>query len=158
MLDLAKAGRRRRPDASRRAIAADEFGKARLDRAVALNERIVLGVGYFRRIQLVIALIMMRDQLGETCKFAGRFDRRERFDLGQREISSLLLCPGHPQRAPAIRLSAAARASAVTALPDSMRAISSRRDSAESSSTSVAVRVAACSLATRQWCAPIAAT
>src|SRR5205823_2964208 len=59
---------------------------------------------------------------------------------------------------PAIRLAAAARASAVTTLPDSMRAISSCRVSASSSSTRVTVARSACFFATRQWCAPRAAT
>src|SRR6185312_4769426 len=96
------------------------------------------------RVLLMIEPVVMGDRLGELRQLFLGLRRRQLLDRRRR------LGAARHGRAPAIRLAAAARASAVAALPDSMRAISSRRSPADSSSTRVIVRVCACCLATRQ--------
>ena len=144
MGDLGKAGGRRRADPARRAVGADQLRKARLDRIVAPAQLVIGGVADLGRILGVIQLVVMRDLGGEAGQFALRLLLGQQFDRTRRDLRG---CHG---RAPAIRLAAAARASAVTMLPDSMRAISSCRVSASSSSTRVTVAFSPCRLATRQ--------
>src|SRR5205814_598488 len=98
----------------------------------------------------VIEPVVVFDLLGQ------RGELRPRLLLGQcidrPQLRFLATPPGGCRRAharpPAIRLAAAARASAVTLRPDSMRAISSCLVSSSSSSTRVTVSRAARLLAT----------
>ncbi len=80
MPNLAEAGGRRRPDMTRRAVGAHESGEARLDRAIALDQRVVIGIGDFGRVLLVVALVVVRDQLGEPRQLAGGGFLRQRID------------------------------------------------------------------------------
>src|SRR5690348_5158246 len=152
MPHLGEAGGGRRTDAPRRAVGADEIGKARFDRRVAAAQGVVIGVGNLRRVVLVIEFVVSRDFRGQTLQLRLGFGLAELVDRG------LARWRAAHARAPAINEAAAARASAVIDAPDSMRAISSRRASADSSSTRVDVFCAAWLFSTRQWCAPRAAT
>ncbi len=143
MRDLGEARGGRGADAPARAVDADEIGEALLERGVAPPQRVVFRVGNRRRVLLVISAVVLGDGLGQALELFPGLRRRQLRD--RRRLGA-----ARHGRAPAIRLAAAARASAVTALPDSMRAISSRRSSAVSSSTRVKVRACACCLATRQ--------
>ena len=130
-----------RAHALRGAVVADQFGKAFFDFVVAQAQRVIFGVGDGRRVVLVIALVVRRDLLGEARQLALRFLLAQ---LVRR------LCPSKLAHARArffgvfcawasrTRRRAAARASSVTAAPDSIRAISSTRSSGESWSTRVA--------------------
>ena len=59
--DLGEARRRRRADALRQAFARAQLRKARLDRAVAPPQRVVVGVGDGGRVFLVIAPVVLGD-------------------------------------------------------------------------------------------------
>ena len=111
---------------------------------IAPAQRVVFGVRNLGRVLLVIEPVVMRDFPGQA------FQLRLRLGFGQ--LLDGVFSPGFPAHAsaPAMSEAAAARASAVTAAPDSMRAISSRRASAESSSTRVRVFCAAWLFSTRQ--------
>ena len=127
------------PTLRRRASPArDQLRKARLDRGVALPERVVFGVGDGRRVLLVVAPVVLGDLGGEPLQL------RRRLRFGQLvDWSAGLPRPDHlrflpivpagpsfrlrPQAAPFISRSAAARASSEIVAPASMRAISSRR-------------------------------
>ena len=97
----------------------------------------------------VIQPVVMRDLGGEPRQLGARLVLGQRLDRPRRHRE---VVHGHVVHgcAPAIRLAAAARASAVTVLPDSMRAISSCLRSGSSSSTRVTVARAAWVLAIRQ--------
>ena len=149
MGDLGKAGGRRRPDPVLRAVAADQCWKAGLDRGVALPQCVVIGIGNFRGGVGIIEPVVPPDLLGQRRQLGPRLGLCQ--VLGRARIG-LGLAPsrGAHARPPAIRLAAAARASAVTMRPDSMRAISSCRVSGSSSSTRVTVWRSESRLATRQ--------
>src|SRR5436190_17132789 len=104
--------------------------------------------------------VVARDLLGERGQLVTRFLFGQRLDRAR--VERLAVLPGCGRsahaRPPAIRLAAAARASAVTMRPDSMRAISSCLVSGSSSSTRVTVWYSERPLATRQWWAPRVAT
>src|SRR5436305_1133638 len=148
MRDLGEAGRGRRANSARRAVGTDQFGEASLDRGVPLAQPVVFGIAELRRRVRVIKPVVMDDLDSEAGQLALRFLFGQQFDRALGDIGRRRL--GLHGRAPAIRLAAAARASAVIVLPDSMRAISSWRVSASSSSTEVMVSRWPCFLATRQ--------
>src|SRR6185437_10234790 len=100
--------------------------------SVAATQRVIIGVADFRRVLLVIKPVVMRDLRCEAFELGGGFF------FGQ-FLNSERPAVAHTARPPAMRLAAAARASAVTVEPDSMRAISSCRVSGLSSSTRVTV-------------------
>src|SRR5205085_5793983 len=114
-------------------------------RLVALAQRVVFGVGDLRRILGVVAPVVMRDFGSEAGEFGLRLLFGQELDRTVGETDHVSHAPP-----PAIRLAAAARASAVTILPDSMRAISSCRVSGSSSSTRVTVARVPCCLSMRQ--------
>ncbi len=70
MCDLREPRRRRGAHPAGRAVAADQFGKARLDRRVALAQPVVFGVADLGRVLRVVKLIVMRDLGGETGELA----------------------------------------------------------------------------------------
>src|ERR1041385_4269769 len=147
MRDLREPRRRRGAYPASRAVAADQLGKARLDRRVALAQPVVFGVADLGHVLRVVKLIVMRDLGGETGELALCLLFGQQFDRARRDVWRRRL--RFHGRAPAIRLAAAARASAVIVLPDSMRAISSWRVSGSSSSTEVIVACCPCFFATR---------
>ena len=61
MAHLAEGLDGRGADALGRAVGAHEVGKARLDRGVALAQRIVVGIGDLRRVLAVVELVVMGD-------------------------------------------------------------------------------------------------
>ena len=61
MADLGEAGGCRGADLLARAVGAAQLGKARLDRLVALDQRVIVRVGHLRRVLLVIELVVMGD-------------------------------------------------------------------------------------------------
>ena len=148
MRDLGKAGGRRGADPARRAVGADQLGKARLDRGVAAAQLVIIGIGDLRRGFGVIEPVVMANLRGQRGQLGAGLLLGQLID--GRGSGSGAASRGAHARAPAMRLAAAARASAVMVLPDSMRAISSCRVSGSSSSTRVTVARSACCLATRQ--------
>ena len=68
MADFLEPAGRHRADFARRRIPADQFRKARLDRVVALAQRVIFRVRYARRIVLVVALVVCGDLACETRK------------------------------------------------------------------------------------------
>src|SRR5690348_4351786 len=137
MPHFGETGGWRRADALRRAVGADKIGKTRFDRGIAPPQRVVVGVGNLRRVFLVIEPVVPRDFRGKALQLRLGTGCAELVDCGFARWRA-----AHA-RAPAINEAAAARASAVIDAPDSMRAISSRRASADSSSTRVDVFCAA---------------
>ena len=131
----------------------DQGGKHRLQRVVAPAQGVVFRVADFRRVPAVIERIVPGDFRGQT--------RKLRCGVLGGVAGNILAVDAHDGPL-AIRLSAAARASSVIRAPASIRAISSRRSSAWSSSTTVVIsgpaRRRAARLWTRQWAAPSAAT
>src|SRR2546421_12891214 len=103
--------------------------------------------------------VVARDLLGERGQLVTRFLFGQRLDRAR--VERLAVLPGCGRsahaRPPAIRLAAAARASAVAMGPDSMRAVSSWLGSGSGSSTRVTLARSARRLATRQGWAPRAA-
>src|SRR5437667_8770466 len=152
MGDLCKAGGRRGTHPARRAVGTDQLGKARLDRRVAAAQRIVLGVGDLGCSLGMIESVVPLDLVSQPSELVARLFLGQRFDRAQLALGATLPRRGRSAHArpPAIRLAAAARASAVTTRPDSMRAISSCLVSGSSSSTRVTVWRSASPLATRQ--------
>src|SRR5215472_1533021 len=149
MAHFGEARRGRGADPSRRAVGANEIGKARLDRLVALTQRVIIGVGNLRRVFLMIELVVMCDLGGERLELGLRLGRGQSLDRSA--LVPLRLGAGRAHaRAPAKRLAAAARASAVIAAPESMRAISSRRSASLNASTLVALAFLPSLRATRQ--------
>ena len=138
--DLGEARRRRRADALGQAFERAQLRKARLDRGVALAQPVVCGIGDGRRVFLIIAPVMFGDFRGEPRMLGLGLLFGEILDG-----SVVLVAAWHDgvstQPAARIKRSAAARASAVISAPASMRAISSRRRSALSSTTRVATRL-----------------
>ena len=138
--DLAEVLDRRGADPMRRAVGADQIRKARLDRLIALTQRVILGVGDLRGGVAVVQPVVMRDL------------RREARELGRRLLAAQPLdrhVAAHQADA-RIRLSAAARAASVIRAPASMRAISSRRSPSDSRVTETAARPARTAFSTRQ--------
>ena len=134
---LGEAPGRRDADLQRQAFQRAQVGKALLDRAVALAQRVVLGVRDRRRVVLVVALVVLAD-LGMQPRVLGLgllFGEVVDGDLRDRHAPAT----AHP--AALISRSAAVRASSVISAPASMRAISSRRRSAATSVTLVATRL-----------------
>ncbi len=80
MPDFAEAACRRRSDVTQWAVSADELGEPRLDRAIAPDQRVVIGVRDLGRVLLVIASVVVRDQLGEPRQLAGGGFRRQGVD------------------------------------------------------------------------------
>src|SRR5271166_159883 len=150
MRDLGEACGWGRADLPRRAVATDQFRKARLERSIALTQRVVLGMGNVRRRIGVIKPVVTSDFVGEFGQFVARFFLGQGVDRRQFGGCAAAM----PRRAhawrPAIRLAAAARASAVMVWPDSIRAISSCLLSRSSSSTRVTVLRWSRRFATRQ--------
>ena len=152
MGDFRESGRGRGPDPAGRAVVAHQIGKACLERVVAPAQRVVFGVAHLGRVAAMIAFVVMGDFTRQPLEFRRRRVGRQ---LGR------VLRAGHGA-VPVIRLSAAARASSVTVMPASMRAISSRRLSRSSSSTIVLIsrldRSPVSRFRTRQCAPPRAAT
>ncbi len=65
MPHLGEAGGGRGADAARRAVGADEVGKALLDRVIAPAQRVILGVRDLGRVLLVIEPVVVRDRGGQ---------------------------------------------------------------------------------------------
>ncbi len=150
MDDLGEGLRRRRADAAVGTVGADQFRETRLDLVVATAQRVVGCVGNLRRVFLVIELVVIGDLPGETFQLGfrrilGQVGDAARFGRGL----ALALGAAHA-RVAAISDSAAARAAAVTAEPESMRAISSRRCSASSRCAVVIVAPPRRDFSTRQ--------
>ena len=106
-----------------------QVGETGLYRVVAAAQRVVFFVRHLGSVAPVIALVVVGDLA------------RQPLELGLRLAAGQgvgVLRAAH-EASPAMRLSAAARASSVTLMPASMRAISSRRVSRSSSSTTVLV-------------------
>ena len=122
------------------AVGTDQIGEARLDRLIALAQRIVLGVRDLRGGVTIVQPIVTRDLRGEAGEFARRLLAAEPLDGNLR---------AH-QADWRIRLSAAARAASVIRAPASMRAISSRRSPSDNRVTETAARPARTAFSTRQ--------
>ena len=108
-------------------------GKARFDLGIAPAQRVIVGIADRRRVFAVIAPVVLGDLVRQAVELLLRFGRGELVD----RLSVLMpaCVPSSAARAAsAISRLAAARASSVTAAPDSMRAISSSRASSSSSS------------------------
>ena len=71
MHDLAEGLDRRGADAGGRAVLADQMREARLDRCIALAQRVVLGVGDLRLVLPVVELVVMGDLAGEALELGG---------------------------------------------------------------------------------------
>src|SRR5579862_8313196 len=140
MAHLGKARGGRGADALGGAVRADQRGKARFDRAVALPQLVIFRIGDLRRVFGVVELIVMRDLAGEFLQLGLRFGLGKLSDRLSGGFAGTRRFGRAHAFAPAMRLAAAARASAVTALPESIRAISSRRALGSSSSTRVRLR------------------
>ncbi len=67
MRDLGEAGGRRRAEPLRRRIRPHQLREARLELAVLAHERVIFGVGNFRRVLVVIQLVVPRDLPREPC-------------------------------------------------------------------------------------------
>src|SRR6185295_4701304 len=91
------------------------------DRLVTLAKRIVFGVRNARRILLVVKPVVLANLAFQPCMFELGFFFAQILDGLGRAARALF-----HRAAPAISLSAAARASSVTSAPANMRAISSR--------------------------------
>jgi hypothetical protein len=83
MADLLEFAGRRDADLARGGILADQFRKARLDRVIALTQRIIFGVGNARRIVLVVALVMLGQNLGEPFQLGRGLLLGQGFGLGK---------------------------------------------------------------------------
>src|SRR5215472_11637568 len=142
MRHLREAGGGRHANPARGTVGADQLGKARFDRVVALAQFVVLRVADLGRVFRVIKLVVMRDLLRQAFELGGGFGFGQPVDRDLGETAHAC--------APAMRLAAAARASAVMVEPDSIRAISSCLVSGSSSSTRVTALFWRSSLATRQ--------
>ena len=70
--DLGEAARRFRPDPAARAVRADQARKARLDRGIALAQRVVGGVRDLGRVFRVVQPVVVRDLAGQPLEFGGR--------------------------------------------------------------------------------------
>ena len=127
--DLRETGGGRGADPARRAVVAHQVGETGLYRVVAAAQRVVFRVRHLGSVAPVIALVVVGDLVRQPLELG--------FRLGAGQgVGVLRAAHG---ASPAMRLSAAARASSVTLMPASMRAISSRRVSRSSSSTTVLV-------------------
>ena len=73
---LPKSSTGARADPMRRAVGADQIREARLDRLIALTQRVVLGVGDLRAGVAVVQPVVMRDL------------RREARELGRRLLAA----------------------------------------------------------------------
>src|SRR4029077_12060810 len=109
-----------------RAVRAPQLGEALFDFPVAVDQRVVIGVGNFGRVLLIVQAVVMRDFRGQSGEFRLGFCLAE---FGGR----FFLWRTHDTTRDPSRQSAVARASSLTLAPDSMRAISSRRAAASSS-------------------------
>ncbi len=153
--DLGEALGRARCHPLAGAVGPLQIRKALLDRRVAAPQGVVFRVRQDRRVLDVVGTIGVGDGGGEAAQlvpglgFAQRVDRLAGGGVG--------VAGGH-RAAPTVRvpldcdsrLSAAARASAVTAAPDSIRAISSRRAAASREATVVAAESPLARFSTRQ--------
>ena len=153
MGDLGEPGGRGGADPACRAVGSDQLGKPGLDVTVAAAQRVVIGIGNLGRRIGVIKPVVVFDLLRQRGELGPGLVIGERVDRPQLQLLTTPPRGGRRPHArpPAIRLAAAARASAVMLRPDSMRAISSCLVSSSSSSTRVTVWRAARLLATRQW-------
>src|SRR5579871_2421651 len=115
------------------AVGPHQQRKARLDLGIAPAQGVILGIADLRCILQIIKPVMLRDFLRQTVEFLLSFRRGQLID----RLHALLRAFFGGAEASAISLLAAARASLVTLAPDSMRAISSSRDSSSSSSMRV---------------------
>src|ERR1700722_9273712 len=115
MGDLGEGGGGRGADPARRAVAPDQLGEARLDRIVAPAQLVISGIADLRGVLGVIAPVMMRDLGGKTSQLALRLRLGQQLDRAGGDVRRDGARRVHG-RAPAIRLAAAARASAVTVL------------------------------------------
>src|SRR5271166_857343 len=143
---LGKTGGRCGADAARRAVGADQLGKVPFDRRVALAQRVIIGVGDLGCRLGVVEPVVPLDLLGKPGELVAGLLYGQRID----RVRVVLRGRCVHARPPAIRLAAAARASAVTMRPDSMRAISSCLVAGSSSSTRVTASLWERRLATRQ--------
>ena len=110
---LGKAVLRDRAHTVGRAVFAFQLREAGFNGEVALAGDIIFGIGQDRRVFLIIGGVSFSDNGREAREFSGRLVRCQILDR---------CCLAH---APSNNLPAAARASAVTSAPDSIRAISS---------------------------------
>src|SRR5207245_5657639 len=132
-------------------IRAHQMREMPLNLLVAPSQRVIVSVRNGRRVLLIIASVVLGYlggkplELGRGLRLVQVSDRDfavgrvHSFHFGRAVSRRPGMTTNHP--AARIRRSAAARASAVISAPASMRAISSRRFSAETSTTPVATRL-----------------
>ncbi len=144
--DLGETARHRRANTPRGTAVADQVGKTGLYGLVAPPQRVILGVADDGSVVLIVGLVMRRDFRRQHLQFGFRLGRRQLRNRSNTFIRRI----AHPAR-PRRRLSAAARASSVTFVPASIRAISSLRAVSSSTSTRVLAPASLADLDTRQW-------
>ena len=103
VLDLGEAGSRLGADARARRIGALQAGEQRLDRAVALDQRVILRVADLRRVLLVIERVVVGDFLGEPLQLGLGLAWTELFGrlvcfLGHRSIIVVMFPPSNRGR------------------------------------------------------------
>src|SRR5437868_1665906 len=122
-------------------ILADQLEEASIDFVVASAQGVVFGIRNRRRVLLVVALVVLPDFAGQPRELLLRLDigqLSDRLVLETTHARARFLGVSPKVSASASSRRAAPRASSVTLVPESIRAISSRRSRWSSSATRVA--------------------
>ena len=92
MADLGELRRRRRADPAVGRIRPHQVREARLDRVVALAQRVVVGIRDGRRILLVVALVVLGDLGGEPLELGLGLGGRQRVGGNARRSLGVIGC------------------------------------------------------------------